>query len=80
MYLTENGLGVDLFVHLNVICDKWTYSGKQQGGYHCHQLASVRTINTTQKDDTSDNLASQVARDVRHSRAWREPAMESSDV
>ena len=24
MYITENGLGVDLFVHLNVICDKWT--------------------------------------------------------
>jgi len=30
MYITENGLGIDLFVHLNVICDKWTtYNGRQ---------------------------------------------------
>jgi len=29
MYITENGLGVDLFVHLSVICDKWSYYGKQ---------------------------------------------------
>jgi len=30
MYITENGLGVDLFVHLSVICDKCTtYNGKQ---------------------------------------------------
>ena len=24
MYITENGSGVDLFVHMNVICHKWT--------------------------------------------------------
>ena len=29
MYITENGLDVDLFVHLSVICDKWSYNGKQ---------------------------------------------------
>ena len=36
IYITENGLGATLFMHLNVNCDKWAYTGKQLCGRFEH--------------------------------------------